>query len=471
MSGGGKSLESLRLLSKPPQSNADSTEATTSIAAAAPAAAVATPAGASQPTISPGRPKGKNFAAMANAAKARSSPSTNSGAAAPPIQRAPATSSESAPPIQASLGKPKGKDFSAMAYRMGASNAQAAAAVAAATPQPSTPAAISTGSTMNQSAQAVRAAKMQAEARAAAGLPPLETPTAKSVTTTPPPITPSRNTHSQGLSSAASSGLAKPNTATATGYNAAQYPVTGTADARQQHAQQQQHHHHQAMRKNPSHATSVPNSGTRNSIPGQQSTLSRRQAPISGNRQPSGHHHANIGIAQQKPATISRPSVPTPQPLENEAFLSATASAAKPGAPHMAPLIGQRIQDLVKSVDPNYTIDAEAEEQLLQLADDFLDKVTKQSIRLAQHRNSKTLDVQDLQIVLMKLWGIQVPGLGPPTHRKLPSTNSTSSRFSGLARGSGGSLPSGSKRRSSGGDIRVPKKANTGLLSGVATNN
>lgn len=79
--------------------------------------------------------------------------------------------------------------------------------------------------------------------------------------------------------------------------------------------------------------------------------------------------------------------------------------------------MGERVQDLVKSLDPNYTIDVAAEEQLLQLADDFIDQVTRQSIRMAQHRGSKTLDVQDLQLVLAKQWGITVPGLGAPTFR------------------------------------------------------
>jgi transcription initiation factor TFIID subunit 12 len=87
------------------------------------------------------------------------------------------------------------------------------------------------------------------------------------------------------------------------------------------------------------------------------------------------------------------------------------------GAPHTSPLIGQRLKDLVLSLDPNYALDAQAEEQVLQLADDFLDKVTKQSIRLAQHRGSKTMDVQDVQLALSKQWGIEVPGLGAPTLR------------------------------------------------------
>lgn len=112
-------------------------------------------------------------------------------------------------------------------------------------------------------------------------------------------------------------------------------------------------------------------------------------------------------------------SVNTPQPSPSEGHLSLTAATPRGPGPHLAPLVGERIADLVKSIDPNYVIDRDAEEQVLQLADDFLDKVTRQATRLAQHRNSKVVDVQDLQIVLAKNFGIVVPGLGLPNIRPL----------------------------------------------------
>jgi len=122
-----------------------------------------------------------------------------------------------------------------------------------------------------------------------------------------------------------------------------------------------------------------------------------------------------------------------------------------PGTPHMAPLVGQRIQELVKSLDPNYSIDHAAEEQVLQLADDFLDQVTRQSIRMAQHRGSKTLDVQDLQLVLAKQWGIVVPGLGAPTFRPTKSALTVATTVAaGIARpplSKGTSGAGGTKRK------------------------
>ena len=108
----------------------------------------------------------------------------------------------------------------------------------------------------------------------------------------------------------------------------------------------------------------------------------------------------------------------------------------------MSPLVGQRLRDLVASLDPNYVLDAEAEEQVLQLADDFLDKVTRQSLRLAQHRGSRMLDVQDVQLALKKQWGIVVPGLGPPTLEP-PKPASRASASGGTKRSRASSAESG----------------------------
>jgi len=136
----------------------------------------------------------------------------------------------------------------------------------------------------------------------------------------------------------------------------------------------------------------------------------------------------------------------------------------------MAPLVGPRIADLVKSIDPNYGIEPDAEEQVLQLADDFLDKVTKQAIRLAQHRGSKTLDVRDLQIVLAKNFGIVVPGLGLPVVRPIKGASVASKSSS-----SGGSKSSSAKRNASAASMGessssgpVRKTSNTGGVQGGA---
>jgi transcription initiation factor TFIID subunit 12 len=134
----------------------------------------------------------------------------------------------------------------------------------------------------------------------------------------------------------------------------------------------------------------------------------------------------------------------------------------------MAPLLGDRIQDILNGIDPNYVMETEAEEQVLQLADDFLDKVIRQSFRLAQHRGSKALDVQDVQLVLAKHWGIIVPGLGLPTIRPLKPGKQAASKTSH----GGGSH--GSKRKSttdgtgSGGGSRKKSTVATSVVASQA---
>jgi transcription initiation factor TFIID subunit TAF12 len=88
------------------------------------------------------------------------------------------------------------------------------------------------------------------------------------------------------------------------------------------------------------------------------------------------------------------------------------------GTAHQAPLLGSKIADLVASLDASFSMEAAAEDQLLTLVDDFVDKVVKQSMRLANHRSSKSLDVADVQMVLAKQWGIVIPGLGPLLPKK-----------------------------------------------------
>ena len=150
----------------------------------------------------------------------------------------------------------------------------------------------------------------------------------------------------------------------------------------------------------------------------------------------------------------------------------------------MAPLVGQRLQSILSSIDPTYTLDADAEEQLLRLADDFVDNVVRRGIRLARHRGSDRLDVADLSLVLRKGWGITVPGLGGPTSSSggngVSSLSAARTLSSGAAKGAGasgggtstkGGNSSGTKRKSdatSDGN-KAAKRPATGGASGGNT--
>lgn len=70
---------------------------------------------------------------------------------------------------------------------------------------------------------------------------------------------------------------------------------------------------------------------------------------------------------------------------------------------------------LCHSIDPSYTLDSEVQERLVEMADSFVDKVTKDAIKLARHRGSTSLDVVDMALALKKGYNIEVPGLGPPS--------------------------------------------------------
>jgi len=208
------------------------------------------------------------------------------------------------------------------------------------------------------------------------------------------------------------------------------------------------------------------------------SSLLQRQASSSG-----------ATASRRSPAKPVVSSRPTPAPKAEEGRLStsdgmsgggadsatantvksssaaAAASAASIGsAPHASPLVGQRVKDLVASINPSYTLDADAEEQVLLLADDFLDKVLKQSIRLSKHRGSKTLDVQDIQLILAKHWGIVVPGLGAPN---LKPSKPGAKVVAGGGSGLGSNKRKSSADHGSGGGSRA-KKSNTGSGSGRA---
>ncbi|CAJ1931818.1 unnamed protein product [Cylindrotheca closterium] len=332
-----------------------------------------------------GRPKGKDFAAMAM--KSRSpAPAPVAAPAAP----APA-------PAIAPGGRPKGKDFSAMANRIGGSQPPSGA-------QPSNSHLPLTQRIQftpeEDEAQKARARKMQAAARAAAGLPPLETLTATSVTTIPPPISPPKaHTRPQPVT------------------QDARHSLQFQKQPQQQYMQQQpvpnrHQQQQQAMRRtSPSARTKVEHAAAYAPQP-------RMTAPpveVEG-RLSKASKGKSAAAARANSSSRTTSSTPAEKPTN--------------GAPHMAPLLGDRIQDILNAIDPNYVMETEAEEQVLQLADDFLDKVIRQSLRLAQHRGSKSLDVQDVQMILAKHWGIVIPGLGLPYIRPFKASKQSSSKSS-----------------------------------------
>lgn len=87
-------------------------------------------------------------------------------------------------------------------------------------------------------------------------------------------------------------------------------------------------------------------------------------------------------------------------------------SSSGAGAPPVVVLNKQRLQELIQEIDPCEQLDEDAEEMLLQMADDFIESLVSSSCQVAKHRGSKSLEVRDVQLVLEKNWNMSIPGFG-----------------------------------------------------------
>eukprot|EP01118_Nematostelium_gracile_P019060 TRINITY_DN8696_c0_g1_i2.p1 TRINITY_DN8696_c0_g1~~TRINITY_DN8696_c0_g1_i2.p1 ORF type:complete len:127 (+),score=37.38 TRINITY_DN8696_c0_g1_i2:52-432(+) len=83
----------------------------------------------------------------------------------------------------------------------------------------------------------------------------------------------------------------------------------------------------------------------------------------------------------------------------------------------------QKLQDMLNQIAPGMAFDPEVEDYLMDVADDFIESVTTFSADLAKHRNSKTLDLKDVQFHLEKNCGIRIAGAGLQQDLRLISKN------------------------------------------------
>lgn len=72
----------------------------------------------------------------------------------------------------------------------------------------------------------------------------------------------------------------------------------------------------------------------------------------------------------------------------------------------------QRLQDLVNEVDPDEQLDEDVEDVLLDIADEFIENVVSSACAIAKHRNSTSLDVEDVKLYLERKYKIWIPGFG-----------------------------------------------------------
>ncbi|EMC95926.1 hypothetical protein BAUCODRAFT_123210 [Baudoinia panamericana UAMH 10762] len=75
----------------------------------------------------------------------------------------------------------------------------------------------------------------------------------------------------------------------------------------------------------------------------------------------------------------------------------------------------RKLDELVRQVtggssNDESNLSPEVEENLLTLADDFVDEVITSACKLAKLRPGNSLELRDIQMVLERNWGIRVPG-------------------------------------------------------------
>eukprot|EP01083_Nonionella_stella_P019150 53240_1 len=83
------------------------------------------------------------------------------------------------------------------------------------------------------------------------------------------------------------------------------------------------------------------------------------------------------------------------------------------------------------------------------MADSFVEKVTKDAIRLSKHRSSNCMEVQDVALALKKGYNMEIPGLSPIVAGGSGDNNS-GWLLTDKIKGDAGNEPANKKRKTSG---------------------
>ena len=139
----------------------------------------------------------------------------------------------------------------------------------------------------------------------------------------------------------------------------------------------------------------------------------------------------------QIPRPSANTSVPPARPTLTGGYpvgiplLGTTSPAGIPHAFHLAQdgdarlLSKRKLQDLVKSIDPDERLEPDVEELLMEVADEFIDSVLQQSCKIARHRKGQMLEVRDVQLHLERNWNIRIPGYSSEELRSVKKYNPT----------------------------------------------
>ena len=339
-------------------------------------------------------------------------------------------------PIQVMPNKSKGKDFVSMQKRASPSSlSQSQSQPQTISPVPPAP---TLEDLTKQSQRSAADLKKQNAARIAAGMLPLETPTQQ--------LPNSINVNVNGPQMMMPVPVSVPDPVAVHTNN----PLQQQQQQQQQQQSEKQNallHQKRMMEANgqpvrpgpgPAHAAKL-----NTNIPAMQpSTNPNANAETDTNRSGTIPNSQTQNEQQiQKPPPSPKP---TPRPTRAEgiisgaSFMRSNSTQSQSQSKPQPPLLGMKLSSLVKSLDPSglYSLEPDAEEQLLALANDFANSLIKKSVRVAQHRDScasggrtgsvsspngngngvqgpkrKRVEVEDVAIVLKKNYGIMIPGL------------------------------------------------------------
>lgn len=85
----------------------------------------------------------------------------------------------------------------------------------------------------------------------------------------------------------------------------------------------------------------------------------------------------------------------------------------------------KRIRELVAQVDRSEKLRPEIEDDLLEIADDFVESIVTAACHLAKHRKSNTLEARDILLHVERHWNMNLPGFSGDEIKcyKKPSVN------------------------------------------------
>ncbi|KAJ4970514.1 hypothetical protein NE237_003613 [Protea cynaroides] len=114
----------------------------------------------------------------------------------------------------------------------------------------------------------------------------------------------------------------------------------------------------------------------------------------------------------QGSGSLKSPSLASNQPTNAQSGPQNIAASADAGEYGNQILSKRSIHELVSQIDPSERLDAEVEDVLVEIADEFVESITTFACSLAKHRKSTTLEAKDVLLHLERNWNIALPGFG-----------------------------------------------------------